>query len=57
MNDSQIVVGSVVKLRSGGPDMTVDKIAGHQVFCSWMTKADKKENGFFEMTSLKLVDS
>lgn len=32
-------VGDVVKLKSGGPDMTVRKVEGNHVYCTWMVSA------------------
>lgn len=31
--------GDVVQVRSGGPPMTVEKIDGDQVTCSWMERS------------------
>jgi uncharacterized protein YodC (DUF2158 family) len=50
-------VGSVVKLKSGGPDMTVTRIENEQgtifVFCSWFV-GTKSEKGHFPPEALEL---
>ncbi|MEI9425547.1 DUF2158 domain-containing protein [Mesorhizobium sp. Cs1299R1N1] len=61
----EIGVGSVVRLKSGGPHMTVsavDKPYGVDAlsaWCDWFI-ADKspwkKEDGVFPLTSLKLIE-
>ena len=35
MGNQEIQVGDVVKLRSGGPKMTVDEISGDQAGCTY----------------------
>ena len=53
-----IKVGSVVQLKSGGPDMTVTRIENEQgtvfVFCSWFMN-NKNEKGHFPPDALELV--
>jgi uncharacterized protein YodC (DUF2158 family) len=44
-------LGEQVRLKSGGPIMTVDEISGSQVWCSWFD--DKRpQTSFFELSSL-----
>ncbi len=38
--------GDTVKLKSGGPDMTVLKLLDSMVTCVWFNKGDVKERGF-----------
>jgi uncharacterized protein YodC (DUF2158 family) len=50
-------VGTIVKLKSGGPDMTVRRFtndAGTVVDCQWFA-GKKLENGIFPIESLELV--
>ncbi|WP_266032785.1 DUF2158 domain-containing protein [Brucella intermedia] len=63
MND-EIKIGSTVKLKSGGPKMTVaniDKYGYDEVLsanCDWFIEekgAWKKENGLFPLTSLEIA--
>lgn len=57
-------VGVIVKLKSGGPDMTVEDIVTHyatqmptgDVNCQWFA-GKKLEKGRFPVASLELVQS
>jgi uncharacterized protein YodC (DUF2158 family) len=53
---SGFAVGSIVKLKSGGPDMTVKQWDSyHKVFiCQWFA-GKKLEQGSFQADSLELV--
>jgi uncharacterized protein YodC (DUF2158 family) len=55
---ANLQVGSVVKLKSGGPDMTVTSIDREQgktfVFCAWFV-GTKSEKGHFPPEALELV--
>ena len=53
---NEIVKGSVVLLKSGGPKMTVAWVEDGEVGCEWFN--DKMEPQFkaFPATSLKLYD-
>ena len=53
----QFDVGTIVKLKSGGPDMTIKGVtntAGTSVGCQWFA-GKKLENGIFPVDSLELV--
>lgn len=58
----KIIVGTIVKLKSGGPDMTVEEICVHydtkepngNVDCQWFA-GKKLEKGRFPVDSLELV--
>ena len=60
---ADIVPGSNVQLKSGGPIMTVEQIgtkasnpaAGPHAWCQWFEK-NKLETGVFPLTSLLLDD-
>lgn len=57
---SEIQVGSVVKLKSGGLLMTVDKIfkdtAGiDSATCVWFDSSESLKNGVFKFHVLKIV--
>ena len=63
MND-EIKVGDVVRLKSGGPKMTVSTVDKAQyeerlsAWCDWFVQDKspwKKENGVFPVTSLELA--
>lgn len=45
--------GQIVKLRSGGPKMTVAKVEGDQVTCVWQVGDDTRRETF-EAVLLKL---
>lgn len=62
---SDIVAGSVVQLKSGGPLMTVQQVSTLydggplNAWCDWFVQDKapwKKEDGVFPLTSLKLVE-
>lgn len=48
-----IEIGSVVKLKSGGPSMTVSKIDEETALCHWFVK-DERQEGKFSVKSLVL---
>lgn len=58
---SEIKVGDIVQLKSGGPKMTVSTVSttmGGTVlhaWCNWFEGA-KKIDGHFPLTSLKVVE-
>lgn len=45
---AQLKAGDVVKLKSGGPKMTVESTASNPagVLCTWFDKAEKKSSCF-----------
>jgi len=43
---ADVKVGDVVRLKSGGPAMTVDFIDGEQVTCVWFEKTKEKRATF-----------
>lgn len=46
MAESEIVMGSVVILKSGGPEMTVDYIENGRVDCVWFLENLRYESTF-----------
>lgn len=48
-------VGEIVKLRSGGPNMSVKSVYGEQYTCQWFA-GKKLEQGVFPPESLIPVD-
>jgi uncharacterized protein YodC (DUF2158 family) len=46
--------GDVVVLKSGGPKMTVTRVEGSHVFCSWFV-GTKSEKGNFPPDALELA--
>jgi uncharacterized protein YodC (DUF2158 family) len=60
----EIKAGSVVRLKSGGPKMTVDQVGEASMsgvlsaWCSWFVQDKgpwKKDDGVFPLTSLEVV--
>jgi uncharacterized protein YodC (DUF2158 family) len=55
-------VGDVVRLKSGGPPMTVTSIeseeseAGHVVFCIWFNAKANEKSGHYPAAALVLVN-
>lgn len=40
------VIGDVVRLKSGGPRMTIQKTTPHDCNCAWFIGADVRTGGF-----------
>ena len=56
-NEAKFAVGNIVKLKSGGPDMTVQVVPappGKYYECQWFA-GKKLESGRFPADSLELV--
>lgn len=62
---TEIKAGSVVRLKSGGPKMTVDKVSKQMyedrlsAWCDWFIQDKapwKKDHGVFPLTSLEVAD-
>jgi uncharacterized protein YodC (DUF2158 family) len=50
--------GDVVRLKSGGPNMTIRKVGEHSgdsVECCWFTKDDEDKWGLFKECALKPI--
>lgn len=47
--------GDIVKLKSGGPSMTVDKINNNKVSCVWF-KDERLKTAVFRKDTLELVE-
>jgi len=47
-------VGDVVRLKSNGPAMTIDEIAGTQAHCVWFN-GTVLSSGYFEMAALDVA--
>jgi uncharacterized protein YodC (DUF2158 family) len=60
----EITAGSVVRLKSGGPSMTVkavgeNALGEHGAYCEWFVQDKapwKKDGALFPLTSLKLLE-
>jgi uncharacterized protein YodC (DUF2158 family) len=56
----EIKAGDVVRLKSGGPKMTVQKVepwdGATRAWCEWFIN-DRNQSGGFPLSSLKRVDS
>ena len=56
---SEIKLGSVVRLKSGGPEMTVSGVhSDGRAFCTWFVQgkaSGKQEFGGFPLVSLMLL--
>lgn len=53
---TEVTIGTIVKLKSGGPDMTVKGYSSSQesYVCQWFA-GKKLEQGYFRVESLELV--
>jgi len=51
---AQFKVGDVVKLKSGGPAMTVSELAVTQVWCMWFEGTEQKQ-AIFPVDALETV--
>jgi uncharacterized protein YodC (DUF2158 family) len=53
-----IKVGDTVRLKSGGPRMTVARVeewnGAMRAWCQWFGAGDKKEADYFPVTSLQI---
>ena len=62
MTNNSLSVGSVVKLKSGGPLMTVVEIeqaspdGTDQAYCTWFSSSDDTNYGTFPSTALRVYD-
>ena len=54
MREDQLEKGMVVRLKSGGPPMTVRVVSGSQAYCEWFTELDRRQ-GTFEIASLEVM--
>lgn len=52
----QVQAGSVVVLKSGGPDMTVKWVEGSECYCEWFD-GKKVVGSNFEVTSVRLANT
>ena len=41
-------IGDVVKVKSGGPSMTIRELVGDEVYCEWFDKAVVKSHTFLK---------
>jgi len=48
-------VGDTVKLKSGGPAMTVEKVNGDTVACAWFDSAKLRREGKFRAAMIALA--
>ena len=60
MSDSDFEVGDVVRLRSGGPDMTVSNLEGtlmeKGIMTTWFDSKGERKTGVFAPEALEHVD-
>jgi uncharacterized protein YodC (DUF2158 family) len=55
---NQFAVGDVVKLKSGGPQMTVESLDNHdQISCIWFNDNKKHKDSFHKDLLLKVDQS
>jgi uncharacterized protein YodC (DUF2158 family) len=50
-------VGDIVKLKSGGPSMTVEKTEGSKIHCVWFSYGSSPSQGIFDIGLLIPSDS
>ncbi|HCH4002762.1 TPA: DUF2158 domain-containing protein [Vibrio parahaemolyticus] len=48
--------GDVVKLKSGGPKMTVVEVGDHECFCRWFDAKGQQMADNFELAALEKVE-
>ena len=48
--------GDLVRLKSGGPVMTVSWIQRTEAYCTWFDSSDELKNAPFKIAQLKVVD-
>ena len=49
-----VEVGDVVRLKSGGPRMTIEAVGG-LVTCAWFTRGGHAKKNFFDLDMLELA--
>jgi len=56
-SSQKLKIGDVVKLKSGGPTMTVNNVDKNgQIYCQWFAgEYDKAREGYFQSDSLQLI--
>ena len=57
-SNQEFKIGDTVKLKSGGPPMTVNSITEEtgEIYCQWFTEdEDKVREGYFPPDTLQLV--
>jgi len=56
-SSQKLKIGDVVKLKSGGPTMTIIKVEDEDVYCKWFQGEyhDKVDSGHFPSGSLQLI--
>lgn len=52
VEDIMFKPGDVVRLKSGGPVMTVDRVRGDKIFAQWITSGGKAGRGWFSAAAL-----
>ena len=50
MSDSKFNVGDIVKLKSGGPEMTVEDVGEDAISCVWFADTEIGRSKFLEAT-------
>ena len=51
----ELKVGDTVRLKSGGPLMTIESIEDNRAFCNWFSN-DELKNGTFNVETLEKED-
>lgn len=54
MSNDQFVIGNIVKLKSGGPDMTIYSLERAHLSCQWFA-GKKLERGVFHVDTIEPV--
>lgn len=50
-------VGDTVRLKSGGPLMTVTEVQDAEVWTIWFDKSDKEQKGYYANSDALIADS
>ena len=53
MDDQSFKVGDVVRLKSGGPPMTVEQTGGKAIRCAWFNGGGGYNSGMFHGDTLE----
>jgi uncharacterized protein YodC (DUF2158 family) len=54
--NAELKAGDTVRLKSGGPLMTVTMIVDQEIQCMWFDKKDERKQDFFHVATLDKDD-
>lgn len=56
MNDDSLAMGDTVRLKIGGPLMTLLSLSEGECCCMWFGEGARLEHGSFELEAIELVE-